>query len=94
MIRNVVMMKMKPNYDSSLLEELLDRLRQMNYPGTISYTADVDAGLREGNWTLAIVADFKDVEAYRGYDADHEHNLIRAELAPMIEEVARVQFTL
>lgn len=94
MIRNVVMMKMKPNFDTSLLEELLARLKRMNCPGTISYTADLDAGLREGNWTLAIVSDFADVESYRGYDSDREHNQIRAELAPMIEETARVQFTL
>ncbi len=94
MIRNVVMMKMKPDFDASLLEELLARLRRMNCPGTMSYTADLDAGLLEGNWTLAIVSDFVDVEAYRGYDSDHEHNQIRAELAPMIEEIARVQFAL
>ncbi|WP_298212313.1 Dabb family protein [Ferrimicrobium sp.] len=94
MIRNVVMMKLKPDYDPSLLNTLLARLHTLNCPGTLSYTAAVDAGLRSGNWTVAIVADFIDVDSYRGYDENTEHNQIRAELAPLIEEIARVQFVL
>lgn len=94
MIRNVVMMKMKPGHDTSLLDTLVARLYTLNCPGTLSYTAALDAGLRPGNWTLAVVADFVDVDSYRGYDEDPKHNQIRAELAPMIDEVARVQFVL
>ncbi|MCL5973353.1 MAG: Dabb family protein [Ferrimicrobium sp.] len=94
MIRNVVMMKLKPNYDATLLDELIDRLKRLCCPGTLSYTVGLDAGLRQGNWTLAIVADFTDTSAYRAYDDDTRHNQIRAELGPLIDEVARAQFVL
>jgi hypothetical protein len=52
----------------------------------------VDAGLREGNWDYTITADFADVEAYRAYDLDDEHNRIRRELfAPIAEDTVRIQ---
>ena len=41
---------------------------------------------------LAIVADFEDEAAYRGYDQDAEHNRLRGLLAAHSERVARVQF--
>ena len=40
------------------------------------------------------MADFTDVDAYRGYDADAEHNALRARLAPMVEQIARAQMDL
>jgi hypothetical protein len=33
-----------------------------------------DLGLREGNSSFAIVADFTDADAYRAYDLDPAHN--------------------
>lgn len=71
-----------------------DGLRQLNCPGTVSYTLGDDLGLREGNWSFAIVADFADVSSYRGYDEDAEHNRWRGLLAPYAERIARVQFEL
>jgi len=61
-------------------------------PGTLSYSIGDDLGLRDGNWSFAIVADFTDVDAYRAYDRDAEHNRARAELLSMTEQIARVQF--
>ena len=53
----------------------------------------VDAGLREGNWSYAITADFIGEESYRRYDLDEEHNRVRREMfAPLSDEIARVQF--
>lgn len=51
-----------------------------------------DLGLRDGNCSLAIVADLADADGYRGYDKDEEHNRARAVLLPMTEQIARVQF--
>ena len=51
-----------------------------------------DLGLREGNWSFAIVADFTDTAAYRAYDQDPAHNQARAALIPMTEQIARIQF--
>ena len=92
MIRNVVMCKMQQGYDEEWLAGLLVRFQTMNCPGTVAYTIGTDLGLREGSWTFAIVADFIDEAAYRAYDADELHNSLRAELAPHVEQVSRVQF--
>jgi hypothetical protein len=44
---------------------------------------------------LAIVCDFTDADAFRAYDADGEHNRIRADLiAPLTTRVERSQFEL
>ena len=94
MIRNVVMVALHPGADPARVAELQAGLRALNCPGTISYTLGDDLALREGNWSFAIVADFVDAEAYRGYDLDAEHNRLRAELAPLCSHTARVQFAL
>jgi hypothetical protein len=86
------MCKMQQGYDEEWLAGLLVRFQTMNCPGTVAYTIGTDLGLREGSWTFAIVADFIDEAAYRAYDADELHNSLRAELAPHVEQVSRVQF--
>lgn len=92
MIRNVVMVKLRADSNSDDVASLRKQFQALNCPGTVSYTIGPDAGLREGNWSFAIVADFVDTAAYRGYDDDDEHNRLRAKLAPMAEQIARVQF--
>ena len=93
MIRNVVMVKLRPDHDPDWLNGLLGRFQALNVPGTVAYTVGTDLGLREGGWSFAIVADFVDADAYRRYDLDAAHNALRAELAPHAEQIARVQFT-
>lgn len=92
MIRNVVMVEMRAGYDEEWLVGLMRRFQSLNCPGTTAYTIGADLGLREGGWTFAIVADFVDLDAYRGYDGDDLHNELRAELLPHTEQIARVQF--
>jgi hypothetical protein len=92
MIRNVVMVRLKPGYDTAQLAEIQAGFRGLDCPGTLSYTIGDDLGLRDGTWSFAIVADFTDADAYVGYDRDPRHNELRAELAPMAEQIARVQF--
>lgn len=91
-IRNVVMIKLRPESDRALVAEIQDVFRNLNCPGTLSFTLGDDLGLRDGNWSFAIVSDFADADAYRVYDLDEAHNAARARLAPMIEQAARVQF--
>jgi predicted nucleic acid-binding protein len=67
-------------------------LRSLGCQGTLSYAIGDDLGLRDGNWSFAIVSDHEDRNAYRAYDRDVEHNRLRARLAPMAEQVARAQF--
>jgi hypothetical protein len=91
-IRNVVLVRLKTGQDPAEIAEIQEALRSLDCPGTLSYTIGDDLGLREGNWSFAIVADFKDEGSYRAYDLDAEHNRIRARLAPMTEQIARIQF--
>lgn len=92
MIRNVVMVRLKPEADPAEVAAIQDGLRRLDCPGTLSYAVGDDLGLRKGNWSFAIVADFADADAYRGYDLDAEHNRIRARLAPLADQIARLQF--
>ena len=91
-IRNVVLVELKADADRTAVAGIQDGLRAMNCAGTVSYTLGDDLGLREGNWSFAIVADFEDEPAYRAYDMDAEHNRLRGLLAEQAERVARVQF--
>jgi stress responsive alpha/beta barrel protein len=91
-IRNVVLVKLKAGQDPAEVAGIQEAFRNLDCPGTLSYTIGDDLGLREGTWSFAIVADFKDADSYRAYDQDAEHNRVRARLAPMAEQIARAQF--
>jgi hypothetical protein len=93
-IRNVVLVELKSDADIAAVAGIQDGLCGLGCPGTVSYTLGDDLGLREGNWSFAIVADFEDETAYHAYDQDAEHNRLRGLLAVQAKRVARVQFTL
>jgi hypothetical protein len=92
MIRNVVLVKLKAGQDPAVVAKVQQAFLDLNCPGTLSYVIGDDLGLREGNWSFAIIADFTDTEAYRAYDQDPAHNHARAGLIPLTEQIARVQF--
>jgi hypothetical protein len=91
-IRNVVLIKLKPGQDPAEIADIQQDFLRLNCPGTISYTIGSDLALREGNWDMAIVADFTDAAAYRNYDLDAAHNAARARLAAHAEQSVRAQF--
>jgi hypothetical protein len=68
MIRNVVLVKLRPGQDATAVAEIQEGLRNLDCPGPLSYTVGDDLGLREGNWSFAIVADFADQDSYQAYD--------------------------
>lgn len=96
MIRNVVISRMRQPDDpghQALMREGLAAMAALKLPGMLAMHVGADAGLREGNWSFSITNDWRDVDAYRGYDQDEEHNRIRREIFAVIsEEIARVQF--
>ena len=94
MIRNVVMIKLKDGHDADAVAAVQDGFRGLDAPGCVSYTLGDDLGLRDGNWSFAIVADFVNEASYRAYDVEAEHNRLRGLLAPHVEQIARVQFSL
>jgi Stress responsive A/B Barrel Domain len=91
-IRNVVLVKLKPGQDPAEVADIQDDFRRLNCPGTLNYTIGSDLGLRDGNWSFAIVADFAHAAAYRAYDLDSAHDRARARLAPLVDQIARAQF--
>jgi len=93
MIRNVVVGRVRPDVPRAQVEAALAAIVALDPPGCLDLRAGVDAGLREGNWSFSITADFADEESYRRYDLEEEHNRVRRELfAPICEEIVRVQF--
>ena len=93
MVRNVVLIRCKPETSSEQIAELEAALRAIDFPERSNFSMGEDLGLREGNMSVAILADFVDEDAYRRFDADEEHNRGRRELiAPMAETVVRCQF--
>lgn len=79
---------------SRRLDEGLAGVAGLRLPGQLSMTVGRDAGLRPGGWTFAIVNDWTDVESYRAYDADEEHNRYRALIGGASEQISRVQLEL
>lgn len=92
MIRNVVMGRLHPGVAREAVEEALAAIVALAPEGCLDLRVGVDAGLREGNWDFAIVADFVDEDAYRRYDLDAEHNRVREQLfAPISAQIVRLQ---
>lgn len=93
MIRNVVVGRLKPGVGTEEIRKGLDAIAALDPPGLVDVKVGVDAGLREGNWDFAITSDFADVDSYREYDLEDEHNRIRKEMfAPICEQIIRMQF--
>lgn len=95
-IRNVVVGKVKDGVTVEQIEEALAAIRALRIDGVeMEIRTGVDLGLRDGNANFAITVDLPDVEAYRAYDQDDEHNRVRKELfAPISASIDRIQFTL
>jgi hypothetical protein len=91
-IRNVVVGRLNPDASRFDAEAALAAIVALKPPGCLDMRVGLDAGLREGNWSFAITADFADVQSYRRYDEDDEHNRIRREMfAPIAAEIVRIQ---
>ena len=100
MIRNVVVGRLRraedPGQqaaDAALLQEGLAGIAALSLPGLLAMSVGCDLALRGDGWSFAITNDWEDAEAYRGYDADEEHNRLRREIfARICHDIARVQF--
>ena len=94
MIRNAVLVKLRDGYDEERIAEVQRALKAINSPGIAAFTVGSDLGIREGGWTFAIVADFMDVDSYRGYLANEAHMALQEEVIGQAVQIARVQFEL
>jgi stress responsive alpha/beta barrel protein len=74
-----------------------ERLREL--PGVIPelqrYEIGADAGINEGNFDFAVVADFADRDAYVVYrDHPYHRQIIAETIKPIVAERAAVQYDL
>ena len=95
MIRHCVLLRFVDDADADQRQAVLDGLTAL--PGAISaierYEFGADAALAEGNWDVAVTADFADADAYREYAGHEAHvQLIADRIEPILADRAAVQF--
>jgi hypothetical protein len=95
MLHHVVTFTLKPDAPAELVDrigEALDALAA-TLPAMRSLAVGKDLGLREGNASFAIAAQFDDVDGFKLY-ADHPEHLrvIKELISPNISERHPVQF--
>jgi stress responsive alpha/beta barrel protein len=96
-IRHVVVFRWKSGTTPAQLDALERALAEM--PKRVSqirrYRFGRDAGLAQGNFDFAVVADFDDADGWRAYWADAFHQRLIAEhVRPIAAERAALQFPL
>lgn len=97
MIRHVVLIRFRDTVTPSAIDAIDDGLRAL--PARIaairSYSCGRDLRIADGSWDYGVVADFDDVDGWRTYDTDGEHDRVRRQLmAPFIAERASMRFQL
>jgi hypothetical protein len=101
MFRHVVLFKWKPGTDAETVAAVVAGLSACAaaLPVTRAYTCGPDVqgtGSQAGSeerYDFGVVADFDDEAGWRVYDADAEHNRLRAELIrPLIAQRVTIQF--
>jgi hypothetical protein len=97
MIRHVVLFTWDDEMTDELERQVAAELTALapKLAGLRAYHAGPDAGLVEGNFDFAVVADFDDVASYLGYRDHPEHQDIISRLTrPHTASRAAVQFEL
>jgi hypothetical protein len=96
MLHHVVTFTLKPDAPADQVDRIAEAVNALaaTLPEVRSLAIGSDLGLRDGNASFAIAAQFDDVDAFKVY-ADHpEHIRVVTELiGPYISERHPVQFT-
>jgi len=94
-IRNIVLVKLKPGTTDAQIDALRDALAAVPFAGRHNPRVERDLGLVEGTMDIVITADFDDEPTYQAWFADPTHNRVREErLIPFTERTARIQYRL
>lgn len=82
MFRHVVLITFTADATEARQQALLDGLSGLpaQIPEIRNYVFGTDAGLAEGNASLAVVADFDDIDGYRVYATHPAHVRVITEL--------------
>jgi hypothetical protein len=96
MLHHVVTFKLKPDAPADQVERIAEAINALaeTLPEVRSMAVGADLGLREGNASFGIAAQFDDVAGFQVY-ADHpEHiRVIKELIGPWITERSPAQFT-
>jgi hypothetical protein len=96
MLHHVVTFNLRPDAPADQVDRIREALHALaaTLPEMRSLAIGADLGLREGNSSFAIAAQFDDVDGFKVY-ADHpEHiRIIKELIGPSISERHPVQFT-
>jgi len=93
-LRHIVTLTFRDDTPSGDVEAIADALRQLpaQIPELRSYVVGVDAGLSEGNASLAVVADFDDVAGWQAYRDHPAHQaVITQQIVPVLASRSAVQ---
>ena len=95
MIRHVVLFTWDDEMTEEMEQQFAAELTALapRLPGLRSYHAGPDAGIIEGNFDFAVVADFDDAESYLAYRNNAEHQEIIGRISgPHAKDRASVQY--
>ena len=95
MFRHCVLMRFAAEATAAQKTAALEGIRSLPdlIPEVRELAVGPDAGLREGNFDLAVVADFDDEAAYAIYAAHPAHvDMLSEVVAPILSERAAVQY--
>ena len=94
MFRHVVLFRWVDGVTDEQVAAISDELLRLPsiIPELRAYWVGPDAGASEGNFDYAVVADFDDVDSWRVYRDNPEHQRIATEMIrPLVTERAAVQ---
>lgn len=95
MLHHVVLFRWREGVPAGYAETARDELLRYaaTLTGVVSYHCGPNAGYTDGAADFGITAVFDNVDAWRRYDTDDEHNRIRREVfAPWAESRTVIQF--
>jgi hypothetical protein len=95
MIRHTVLFTWKPDATDEQKTRVLTELSTLPplMSGLRAYQLGPDAGLTDGNFDFAVVADFDDRESFIAYREHPAHKAVVAEcIAPIRQDRASVQY--
>ena len=95
MIRQITMVKFKPEVTAEDIVRVGEGFAAISsvVPGIHRFEFGPNLKLMEGTWDYALVIDFADEAAMRGYAGHPDHVAFAQQFVPLGEAVARVHYT-
>jgi hypothetical protein len=97
MIRHVVVFAWAPDATDQQKQQMADELRKLPplMTGLRAYHFGPDAGIVEGNFDFAVVADFDDTRSYLAYRNHPAHRAaVDQVISPIVRQRAAIQYEL